>query len=62
MEGNRNYHNRDDVGNAGGAEAKFIGGVPECRFHRCPVPVLLEGFHRVLDVRLACRPGHVVEP
>ena len=44
-----------------GEEAKVIGGVPACRFHRGPGPILLEGDHREPYVRQVFSPGDIAQ-
>ena len=61
MEGKSHYHNHNGVGDAGGEEAKVIIRVPACCFHHRPVPVLLEGVHRVPYVWMVLCSGHFAE-
>ena len=50
------------MGDTGEAEAKVIGGVQEFPFYSSPGPIIIEGDHRVLDVRQLCSPGDIAHP
>ena len=61
MEGNSHYRNCNIMGDAGEAEAKVIGGVPEFPFYSSPGPIIIDGDHRVPDLRQLCSPGDIAQ-